>query len=962
MKPTFLRPLVPFALSLSLSLALAACSPQPVQLQVPARSGALTPAFVSAAPQGRESLSFRFPRPAGFRTLLAEPDRLAFISMSLTGDGIEGTRSNQGGLIPVSGEATTLTISDLPIQPDKLRVVTLTGYDAERNPLPSFVAKGFYHSRTGVDRISLELNRRQWLAGRALELLLASNPAAASAVDLVALQAAIDEAIGFSEGSFSTDPTLFNPAALATLLAGGEVPPAATITSSARLNPGQLLFELATARGGDFGENLTVVVNDPNSVAATVASGSASPQSPELAVTPGSWTLEVRRADGTVLASRSITVDSDGLVSTGSEPLTLSEVIETPVISSLSSASGAVGQTLTLTGKGFSATALENSVHFGETLEGSVTGTPSNTSLEVTIPAASLGEHTLTVTVAGQTSSGQSFTIVPGLTGSTAEAGIGDTITLSGSHFSTTAADNTVTFSGAEGDIPGTVTGTPTSDSLEVIVPEGISGAQSVTVTVAELQSAERSFAVVPKLASRSPANGGAGTTVTLTGSGFAASGTTVSFGSTAGSIVGTPSNTSLSVTAPGGLTDSHDITVSVNGKTSNALSYSFTVGEIRVNTTTGNLQSLPATAIDADGDFVVVWASNSQDGSGYGVYGQRYSSTGVALGSEFLVNTAAANNQTLPAVAMDADGDFVVTWQSNLGQDGSGEGIYAQRYSSTGAVLGSEFRVNSFTTGDQSLPAVACESNGDFVIVWTSFQGGSNREIYLQRYSSAGAAIDSELRVNTHTTNYQNLPAVAMDADGDFAVVWASNLQDGSYYGIYAQRYTSAGAAAGSEFQVNDETSNRQNQPSIAMDSDGDFVVTWQSNYQDGSNFGVYAKPYTSDGSTASSEFRVNTRTASFQTIPTAAMDASGSFLISWQSFSQDGSGYGIYGQRYDSSGTPAGSEFSHNSFTTGYQTVAATAMDADGDFVVFWSSNGQDGSSDGVYGKLYTSSGQEK
>ncbi len=53
---------------------------------------------------------------------------------------------------------------------------------------------------------------------------------------------------------------------------------------------------------------------------------------------------------------------------------------------------------------------------------------------------------------------------------------------------------------------------------------------------------------------------------------------------------------------------------------------------------------------------------SDFQDGSGTGVYAQRYSATGVAQGAEFRVNTITSNSQRDPAVAMDADGDFVVT------------------------------------------------------------------------------------------------------------------------------------------------------------------------------------------------------------------------------------------------------------------------------------------------------------
>ena len=136
------------------------------------------------------------------------------------------------------------------------------------------------------------------------------------------------------------------------------------------------------------------------------------------------------------------------------------------------------------------------------------------------------------------------------------------------------------------------------------------------------------------------------------------------------------------------------------------------------VNTfTTGN-QTTPAIAADANGDYVVTWSSVGQDGSGYGIYAQRYRSTGIAQGTAFQVNSFTSQNQLDPSVAMDAAGDFVIAWESAL-EDGSDYGVYAQRYNSSGSAVGSEFLVNTFTTGAQEAPSVAMDSTGDFVIAW---------------------------------------------------------------------------------------------------------------------------------------------------------------------------------------------------------------------------------------------------
>ena len=176
-------------------------------------------------------------------------------------------------------------------------------------------------------------------------------------------------------------------------------------------------------------------------------------------------------------------------------------------------------------------------------------------------------------------------------------------------------------------------------------------------------------------------------------------------------------------------------------------------------------------------------------------------------VGTEFQVNTYTTGIQGTHhlggSIALDADGDFVVTWSSN-GQDGSGYGVYAQRYNAAGVAQGGEFRVNTTTAGTQNLSTVAMDADGDFVVTWTSVDQDTSTSVYAQRYNAAGVAQGVEFRVNTYTTSDQIISRVAMDADGDFVVTWSSYGRDGSDGGVYAQRYDAAGVAQGGEFRVN--------------------------------------------------------------------------------------------------------------------------------------------------------------
>ncbi|MDZ4686036.1 MAG: cadherin domain-containing protein [Planctomycetaceae bacterium] len=382
--------------------------------------------------------------------------------------------------------------------------------------------------------------------------------------------------------------------------------------------------------------------------------------------------------------------------------------------------------------------------------------------------------------------------------------------------------------------------------------------------------------------------------------------------------------------------------------------------GEFQVNTYSTNAQqtyaeSPQSVAMDAEGNFVVTWTSYVQDGDRFGVYAQRYNAAGVAQGSEFRVNTYTTGSQQFSTVAMDADGDFVITW-SSIGQDGNSFGVYAQRYNAAGVAQGSEFQVNTYTVAFQRFSTVAMDADGNFVITWSSNGQSGLYGIYAQRYDAGGLAQGVEFRVSTDTTSNQRLSTVAMDADGDFVVSWSNNFADAKGLEVYAQRYDAAGMAQGGQFHVNTFTTLQQANSTVAMDADGDFVVSWSSNTQDGSGFGIYAQRYNAVGIAQGSEFRVNAFPANQQIFSTVAMDADGDFVVTWTDYSQDGSSRGIYGQRYDAFGVAQGTEFRVNAFTTNSQSLSSVAMDADGDFVVAWKSTAQDGSHDGVFARRFS------
>jgi Dockerin type I domain len=161
-------------------------------------------------------------------------------------------------------------------------------------------------------------------------------------------------------------------------------------------------------------------------------------------------------------------------------------------------------------------------------------------------------------------------------------------------------------------------------------------------------------------------------------------------------------------------------------------------LGPIMVLDLPGEQQDM---AIDSQGDFVML--------TGYDdCYVQCVTSSGIPLGDRILVNTFTNGFQGPNDIAMDAEGNFVVSWQDHEGLDGSDQGVFAQAFSSAGARLGGNFQVNTYTTDNQSHSSLAMNASGDMVFAWDSYhvanpfnwydplgQDGSGAGVYAQRY-----------------------------------------------------------------------------------------------------------------------------------------------------------------------------------------------------------------------------------
>jgi VCBS repeat-containing protein/predicted outer membrane repeat protein len=342
------------------------------------------------------------------------------------------------------------------------------------------------------------------------------------------------------------------------------------------------------------------------------------------------------------------------------------------------------------------------------------------------------------------------------------------------------------------------------------------------------------------------------------------------------------------------------------------------------------------AIARDHAGNYVVVWSSNSQDGSGWGVYARRFNADGQPLTGEFRINSVTSDNQQWASVAADSNGNFVVTWTST-NQDGTGQSIYARRYSAAGVALSGEFLVNTTATGIQKNSAVSMNAAGQFVIAWQGEGPGDSSGVFFRRYAANGTAIDTtDKRANASSTGTQINPGVAIDSTGNIVVLW----QDASK--LYFQRIltsesdinTGTGRWSSNHVEATSLLGTIVN-ASIAMTPTGEFVVVYREQNVLGLLNSVGAHGFNANGTSRFSPVQVASGAG---TSPSIAIANDGQFIVSWQD-TGDGDGTGIYARKYLANGSANGAAFQVNQYTTGNQNQSSLTMIDPDNFVVVWS-----------------------
>jgi hypothetical protein len=337
--------------------------------------------------------------------------------------------------------------------------------------------------------------------------------------------------------------------------------------------------------------------------------------------------------------------------------------------------------------------------------------------------------------------------------------------------------------------------------------------------------------------------------------------------------------------------------------------------------------------------------------------------------GPEFSILGSVPGDQVWPSLSLSPSGGCIA-WQDNW-IDRKGGGIGASLLDGS-FNAGHAVRVNKVVTGNQFKPQVQLLANDNIIFVWQGSVTVGGKPYIYARFAKNRAKdattygtnfYTSDIKVNTFTADQQVDPTVAALPDGSAIITWASYAQNGSgsMWGVYARRLTAAGTAVKADndgstkqFPVTQYTSYNQRNPAVATLAGGNYVIAWVSEQERSANsVDIYARIFTPAGVPVTDEIAVNSGTSVCHS-PAVAPLNDGGFTVVWAQ--RDDlvvtNSWDIWGRAFSASGLPEVSDFTINTYLYGDQYAPKIAAGPSGSLVV-WTSLGQDGSREGVFGR---------
>jgi hypothetical protein len=300
-----------------------------------------------------------------------------------------------------------------------------------------------------------------------------------------------------------------------------------------------------------------------------------------------------------------------------------------------------------------------------------------------------------------------------------------------------------------------------------------------------------------------------------------------------------------------------------------------------------------PQIAVDKSGNIMAVWAQ--PDSIFQNIYANLYV-PGTGWGAATLIESSDMPADD-PQIAVDSSGNFMAVWrQAWKTVNGARYGVYSNRYVA-GAGWGAASLVFVITDNEDITASadiqIACDPNGNAVAVWSVYDWSWNHTSVRANRYAVGTGWAGVTNLSTEAVQAAYGASVAMDANGNAAVVWSQNLGTSALQGVHAIMYE-AGTGWGAPERIESATEAATRSGSgcqIAFDADGNVIAVW---YQY-SKPGIYSNRYSLASGWGTPIGIVDTGATSYDEGVRLSIDNNGNAVAVWNQY-----GGKLYANRY--------------------------------------------------------------
>lgn len=802
-------------------------------------------------------------QPTGFSVQFAPYSDLKFIKVEVMGKNASGTAktwTTTEEYVPVSGRSATASVAGISVVDGDLRIIKITGYDANKVLLPAFSTQSYYFSETGQLVIGLSIDRQSALLSQVLNLLkedtfddsepLVADPKVLNllktAGDLTKFNTAFTTAVNFDMVTkiYERDPSTFdaekirayileNITATGLLVDGTASTNFGTFLTdgSAQISMGELEdIDITFSQSGGpsstrkLGENLILMVNDPTSKPLQIPLGTESGLNVDIPnIAPGTWTLTLSNEQGQVLENTNVTVTDNGITN-GNIAFNLSNRVK-----ELREVSVQLGM-------------LDKMAKWGEPLFLNFSSRPG---YKVPVDGESRYTHGAMIPV------GETTVYVRTSTGKL----LGQSLLTVSANGTILQAQNPLVLTGAKASEAQFVN----TNTEGVNIGSKIARSSNGDYTIAWIQS--------PFFEGNNnvgPSDGGLMARI------YAAD--------------GTPKTAPFQVDNAGNLFNDDGPGFMEN------------VGP----------QDLYDIGMDGVGNLVVTWARTETNisNTSSNIYAQVYSNAGVPQDSvPFRVHREVKEDQFMPSVAVNSNGHYVVTWSDNYdhndlddGDSRIGAKIRGRLLDINGiSVNADEFYValpgdyddydNDYRDPDdyQISSHTAINNAGDFVVSWIDFDNNNN---------------DNDGALHTRIFNADGTPFEENDGD---SIIHVTNFENPADMFTINRQFQDGDSSLGYYFGMHDISMGTQSKSFVvSWTNAGEPEVEGETNLDPVAD-SIYARHYYQPGQTSvmassdtmavsyapyntnNSPFFEDGESYSYSMAPSVNMNASGHFVVSW-------------------------------------------------------------------------------